>query len=62
MQSPAVKITQDVFDQVAMYNMTLNVPYLVVTNGLEHFVCHIDRINGNYKFLQDIPMFQDINH
>ena len=32
-KSPEIKITQDVFDQAARYNMTLKVEYLLVTNG-----------------------------
>ena len=60
-KAPEIKITQDVFDQVAIYNMTLNVPYLVVTNGLEHFACHIDQLNSTYEFLKDIPDFSEIN-
>jgi len=61
-KAPEIKITQDVFDQIAIYNMTLNVPYLVVTNGIEHFACHIDQENRTYKFLKDIPDFLEMNH
>ena len=60
-KAPEVKITQDVFDQIAIYNMTLNVPYLVVTNGLEHFACYIDQRNSTYEFLKDIPDFSEIS-
>jgi type I site-specific restriction endonuclease len=60
-KAPEIKITQDVFDQVAIYNMTLNVPCLVVTNGMEHFACHIDQRNQTYEFLRDIPDFREMN-
>ncbi|WP_421918270.1 type I restriction enzyme HsdR N-terminal domain-containing protein [Marinifilum sp.] len=50
-----IKITQDVFNQVARYNMKLKVPFLVVTNGLRHFCCYMDYKNKNFKFLEDIP-------
>jgi type I site-specific restriction endonuclease len=59
-KAPSVKITQDVFDQVALYNMTLNVPFLVVTNGLEHFACLIDKRNSTYAFLEEIPAWEQI--
>jgi hypothetical protein len=59
-KAPEVKITQEVFDQVAIYNMTLDVPFLVVTNGLEHFACRIDRANSTYSFLKEIPSWEEI--
>lgn len=54
-KSPATGITQEVFDQAAMYNMTLHVPCLVVTNGKEHYACEIDRKAGSYRFLKEVP-------
>ncbi|MGC9374566.1 MAG: type I restriction enzyme HsdR N-terminal domain-containing protein [Bacteroidales bacterium] len=52
-----VTINQKVFDQIARYNIKLNVEYLVVTNGLVHYCCKIDVENQNYYFLKDIPEF-----
>jgi hypothetical protein len=57
-KASSVKIDQKVFDQLARYNMVLNVRYLVVTNGLVHFCCRINREEGTYSFLQDIPPFE----
>lgn len=59
-KAPSVKIKQDVFDQIARYNMTLKVKYLIVTNGLEHYCCMIDHENMNYQFFNDIPNYNDI--
>ena len=59
-KAPEIRITQDVFEQVARYNMTLNVSYLVVTNGLEHYACFIDHENSEYQFLKDIPDFNEM--
>lgn len=52
---PSVKINQDTFDQIARYNLTLNVPYLAVTNGLEHYYCTLDHKNKKYNFLRNLP-------
>lgn len=54
-KSSDVKITQEVFDQIARYNMVLHVKYLVLTNGLQHYCCQIDHINQKYNFIKDIP-------
>jgi hypothetical protein len=54
-KAPEVEITQAVFDQVAMYNMSLLVGFVVVSNGLEHFACRINHENNSYSFLKEIP-------
>jgi type I site-specific restriction endonuclease len=59
-KAPEVPVTQDVFHQVAMYNVTLKVPYLVVTNGLEHFACRINFGEGTYHFLKEIPGYGEM--
>ena len=56
-KAPAVEITQAVFDQVAMYNMTLLVDYMVVTNGLTHYACRIDHGKRTYAFIQETPTY-----
>ncbi|OQX79417.1 MAG: restriction endonuclease subunit R [Bacteroidetes bacterium 4484_249] len=59
-KAPEVKLSQDVFDQIARYNMALQVNYLIVTNGLEHYCCLLDYKNNSYRFLKEIPEFQNI--
>ena len=54
-KAPHVEVTQEVFDQVACYNMALGVPYLVITNGLKHYCCEIDRTTRTYRFIPEIP-------
>ncbi len=58
-KAPEVAIDQGVFDQVARYNIAFNVPYLVVTNGLEHYACRVDPEEHELHFLNDIPSFQE---
>ncbi len=53
-------ITQQVFDQICRYNMRLRVRWLVVSNGLQHFCCHIDYDRMSYTFLPEVPCFQDL--
>ncbi|NPD44766.1 MULTISPECIES: type I restriction enzyme HsdR N-terminal domain-containing protein [unclassified Lentimicrobium] len=59
-KAPSVKIDQKVFDQIARYNLSMKVDYLIVTNGLEHFCCQLDFQNQKYYFLQDIPSYDEI--
>lgn len=54
-KAPEVPVTQEVFDQIARYNMTLQATYLMVTNGLRHFFCQMDYEQQQYRFLKDLP-------
>jgi len=57
-KAPSVTIDQKVFDQVARYNMTHKIALLAVTNGLQHYYCHIDFENSSYKFIDELPDYK----
>lgn len=59
-KSPDVLINQKVMEQISRYNLTLNVNYLIVSNGMVHYCCFIDRVSGNISFLKNIPDFEEI--
>ena len=54
-KSAQIKITQDVFDQIARYNLALDAEYLMITNGLDHYYCQMNFIDKQYTFLKNIP-------
>ena len=55
-----VQITQHVFDQIATYNMQLRVPYLIVSNGLQHILCKVDFENRKYIFAEQWPKYNEL--
>jgi hypothetical protein len=57
-KAPKITINQNVFDQIAQYNLELNATYLMVTNGLNHYYCQMDFENERYQFLKDIPEYK----
>ena len=59
-KAPTIQIQQKTFDQIAAYNLLLQVDYLVVSNGIKHYCCRMDYGNSTYHFLQDIPNYGDI--
>ena len=59
-KAPEVKINQQTFDQIVRYNMELKVPFLIVSNGMQHFCCKIDYTDNSYAFLPEIPDFSGI--
>lgn len=57
-KAPNNKLNQTVFDQIARYNLTLDAEYLMLTNGLEHYYCAMDKKNECYVFLENIPNYR----
>ena len=56
-KAPEVEVGQATFDQVARYNMVVQANYLVVTNGLVHYCCVLDRAAHTYRFLDALPRY-----
>ena len=56
-KQPDVAISQQVFDQVARYNIVLKVRYLIVSNGLTHYCCRMDYETMSFDYLQEIPEY-----
>ncbi|MEZ5059408.1 MAG: type I restriction enzyme HsdR N-terminal domain-containing protein [Saprospiraceae bacterium] len=54
-KAPHVAINENTFRQIAYYNLPLQVPYLLVTNGLKTYCCSMDYENETYHFLEEIP-------
>ena len=59
-KAPHIPITQKVFDQISIYTMLLHVDYLVVSNGLQHYMCKMDYNDKKYLFLEDIPDYEEL--
>ena len=59
-KAPTVELKQEVFVQIARYNLVLKVDYLIVSNGIKHYCCKMDYENSCYKFVNEIPHYQTI--
>ncbi len=59
-KSPEIKITESVFNQIVRYNMSLKAGYLMVSNGMQHFCCHIDYALSKSVFLPEIPKYKEL--
>ena len=57
-KAPTVPLTQEVFDQAAIYNRTLHVPMLMLCNGRESIVAQV--LENQYQFLPAIPQYKDL--
>ena len=60
-KAPGVEINQNVFDQASRYNLMHKASYILISNGINHYCCHINPKNRQYKFLNEIPDFNTIS-
>jgi hypothetical protein len=56
-KAPTISISQKTFDQIVRYNSSLKVPWLIVSNGIQHYCCRIDE-TGEAVFLKEIPEYK----
>jgi hypothetical protein len=54
-KAPEVNITQDTFDQIARYNLSMKADYLMLTNGINHYFCQLDYEKQTFVFIPEIP-------
>ncbi len=59
-KAPDIKINQETFNQIALYNLRFNVSFLVVTNGVVHYCCKYDKEGKKHRFLKQIPDYQEL--
>ena len=59
-KAPHVKISDKTFSQIAIYNAALKAPFLIVTNGLEHYCCKINFNDNSFSFLAEIPEYSQL--
>lgn len=59
-KAPHIPITQNVFQQIYSYNSVLKADYLIVSNGLSHYCCHVDYQKMTVNYLQDIPFYKEL--
>lgn len=59
-KAPHISITQKTFDQISTYNLLLHADYLVVSNGIRHYICRMDYEQQKYVFLEDIPEYEKL--
>ena len=56
-KGPGVNISQSTFDQIAQYNMVLQVPYSLVSNGMQHFCFQINDDKKEFVWQKELPAF-----
>jgi len=55
-----VPLTQKVIDQASRYNLVLQVPYLLLTNGRQELCCRVDMEEKRLSALEKVPKWVKI--
>lgn len=50
-----VEINQSVFDQAGRYNMVIDAPFMLLSNGITHLFAKINHQKGRYELLEQVP-------
>lgn len=58
-KADSVSLNQSTIDQALRYNLELNVPFLLLTNGLKHVCLHLSD-QGQANYLKDIPEYKEL--
>jgi hypothetical protein len=58
-KSPKVPVTQSTFEQAARYNLKLQAPFMMSTNGLTSYCAQLDFEQRSFIYLPDFPDFPD---
>ncbi len=61
-KAPEIALSQQTFDQIARYNLILKVPFLIISNGIDHWFFEMDPEQNGVKQLQDLPDFHQITN
>lgn len=57
-KAPEVSINENTVNQIALYNKELQVPILLLTNGIVHYVLKLTK--GQYTLIKKIPIYGEI--
>ncbi|MFM8450976.1 MAG: type I restriction enzyme HsdR N-terminal domain-containing protein [Haliscomenobacter sp.] len=58
-KAPNISIDSAVFFQIANYHLAMQVPFLVLTNGIATYCCYIDSVNAKIEVLDAIPTYPE---
>lgn len=59
-KAPDIAINDRTFKQIAFYNSSLKVPFLILSNGIDHYFCEVNPSDADFKFWDHIPLYQEL--
>jgi hypothetical protein len=59
-KAPQIPLNQSTINQVARYNITLRVPWLLVSNGKQIYCVRVNFEQESFEFKAEIPKYEDL--
>ncbi|HAW50755.1 MAG TPA: hypothetical protein DCX54_00265 [Flavobacteriales bacterium] len=59
-KAPTVEVNESTLFQIAKYNKKLDLPYLLLSNGMNHYCFKSDE-NGVFRPMDDIPDYSELD-
>jgi hypothetical protein len=59
-KAPQIKLSQSTFNQVAVYNESLQAKFLLISNGEQHLLAKQDKAIKSWHFLEKLPLYVDL--
>jgi type I site-specific restriction endonuclease len=59
-KAPGVKISREVYEQAVRYNLSLNIRFMVLTNGLNHHCLQLDYQKNTTTAMAHIPAYAEM--
>ena len=53
-----IELNQETLNQIAQYNLKVKAPFIVITNGLNHYIFNIDFENNKIVQLNNFPEYK----
>ena len=59
-KAPEIKLAQHIFDQAARYNLALQVPFLVISNGSDTICSRISFNDNSFEIMDHFPPYEQL--
>lgn len=60
-KSPNVKVTQETIKQAGIYQKTLGIEYIFISNGLVNVFMKLNRQTSVFEFIPELPEFRQLS-
>lgn len=60
-KAPNEPLNRETFFQAGRYNHHIKAPFLLISNGMQHYCCRLESETGSFTFLDAIPFYSTLN-
>ena len=60
-KKPEVELSEKTFLQASHYNSHVHAAYILISNGMRHVVCRLNKTANTLDFIDYIPQYEELN-